>query len=98
MEQFETQFKQVDVLPLVKHYMDELDLFNLFTKYVPPTVGSLVDHAESLCILAANIICNNRPLYKIQEWLGKYSDGFGQEQWEPWLSLTYSLGILAIVQ
>ncbi|MCP4295495.1 MAG: hypothetical protein GY786_07800 [Proteobacteria bacterium] len=28
MEQFETRFKQVDVLPLVKYYMDELDLFN----------------------------------------------------------------------
>ena len=80
MEQFETRFKQVDVLPLVKHYMDELDLFNLFTKYVPATAGSLADHAESLCILTANIICNNRPLYKIQEWLSKYSDGFGRER------------------
>ncbi len=82
MEQFETRFKQVDVLPLVKHYMDELDLFNLFTKYVPATAGSLADHAESLCILTANIICNNRPLYKIQEWLSKYSDGFGREPME----------------
>ncbi len=79
MEQFEVRFKQVDVLPLVKHYMDELDLFNLFTKYVPAAAGSLADHAESLCILAANIICNNKPLYKIQEWLGKYSDGLGGE-------------------
>ena len=26
MEQFETQFKQVDVFPLVKYYMDELNL------------------------------------------------------------------------
>ena len=25
MEQFEARFKQVDVLPTVKHYMDELD-------------------------------------------------------------------------
>ena len=45
MEQFEARFKQVDVLPLVKHYMDELDLFNLFTKYVPAASGSLADHA-----------------------------------------------------
>jgi len=79
MEQFETRFKQVDVLPLVKHYMDELDLFNLFTKYVPASAGSLADHAESLCILTANIICNNKPLYKVQEWLSEYSDGFGGE-------------------
>jgi transposase len=75
MEQFETRFKQVDVLPMVKHFMDELDLFNLFKKYVRATPDSLVDHAESLCILTANIICDNKPLYKVQEWLSKYSDG-----------------------
>ena len=75
MEQFETRFKQVDVLPMVKHYMDELDLFNLFTKYVPAAACSLADHAESLCILTANIICDNKPLYKVQEWLSQYSDG-----------------------
>jgi len=59
MTQFETQFSQVNVLPLVKHYMDELDLVNLFAKYVPAASGSLADHAESLCILTANIICDN---------------------------------------
>jgi len=60
MEKFETRFRQVDVLPLVKHYMDELDLFNLFTKYVPAASDSLAGHAESLCILTANIICDNK--------------------------------------
>ena len=68
MEQFETNFKQVDVLPLVKHFMDELKLHNLFKKYVPATNSSHADHAESLCILVANIICDNKPLYKVQEW------------------------------
>ncbi|MFZ2919972.1 MAG: IS1634 family transposase [Desulfosalsimonadaceae bacterium] len=75
MEEFETRFKQADVLPMVKHFMEELDLFNLFTTYVPAAAGSLADHAESLCILTANIICDNKPLYKVQEWLSKYSDG-----------------------
>ena len=75
MEQFETRFSQVDVLPMVKHFMDELDLFNLFKRYVPATSDCLADHAESLCILTANIICDNKPLYKVQEWLSKYSDG-----------------------
>ncbi len=79
MEQFETRFKQVDVLPTVKHFMDELDLFNIFTKYVPAAAGSLADHAESLCILTANIICDNKPLYKVQEWLSQYSDGLVEE-------------------
>jgi transposase len=79
MKQFETRFKQVDVLPMVKHFMDELDLFNLFKKYVRATPDSLADHAESLCILTANIICDNKPLYKVQEWLSKYSDGIVDE-------------------
>jgi transposase len=79
MGQFETRFSQVDVLPLVKHYMDELDLVNLFAKYVPRTPGSLSDHAESLCIMTANIICDNKPLYKIQDWLAKYSDDLTTE-------------------
>ena len=79
MERFETRFRQVDVLPMVKHCMDALGLFNLFIKYTPAAVGSLAHHAESLCILTANIICDNKPLYKIQEWLSKYSDGLGDE-------------------
>jgi transposase len=79
MKQFETRFKQVDVLPMVKHFMDELDLFNLFKKYVSAAPDSLADHAESLCILTANIICDNKPLYKVKEWLSNYSDGIVDE-------------------
>jgi len=79
MEQFETRFKQLDVLPMVKHFMDELELINLFNKYVPAAPDSLVDHAESLCILTANIICANQPLYKVKEWLSNYSDGIVDE-------------------
>jgi transposase len=75
MEQYETRFKQVDVLPMVKYFMDQLDLVNIFTKYVPASAGSHADHAQCLCILIANIICDNKPLYKVQEWLHQYSDG-----------------------
>jgi phospholipid N-methyltransferase len=66
MVQFETRFRQVDVLPMVKHFMDELDLFNLFTKHVPAAAGSLAAHSESLCILTANIICDNQALQLTQ--------------------------------
>jgi hypothetical protein len=59
MEQFEARFKQVDVLPMVKYFMDQLNLLNLFKKYVPASAGSIAEHAESLCILVANIICDN---------------------------------------
>ncbi len=79
MKQFETRFKKVDVFPMVKHYMDELDLYNLFQKYVPAASDSLAEHAESLCILTGNIICDNKPLYKVKEWLANYSDGIIDE-------------------
>ncbi len=79
MKQFETRFKQVDVLPMVKHYMSSLDLYNLFSKYVPASNSCQAEHAESLCIITANIICDNKPLYKVQEWLAKYTDGLSNE-------------------
>jgi len=79
MVQIEARYKQVDVLPMVKHYMNSLDLYNLFKKYVPASNSCLAEHAESLCIIAANIICDNKPLYKVQEWLAKYADGLTNE-------------------
>ena len=79
MKQFDTRFKQVDVLPMAKHYMSSLDLYNLFKKYVPASNSCLAEHAESLCIITANIICDNKPLYKVQEWLAKYADGLTNE-------------------
>ncbi len=79
MGQIEAQFKQVNVLPMVKHYMNSLNLYSLFKKYVPAANNSLAEHADSLCIITANIICDNQPLYKIQEWLAQYSDGLTNE-------------------
>jgi len=79
VDQIEAHFKQVDVLPMVKHYMNSLDLFNLFKKYVPSSKNCLAEQAESLSIITANIICDNKPLYKIQEWLARYSDGLTEE-------------------
>lgn len=79
MRQIEAQYKQLDVLPMVKHYMSSLDLYNIFKKYVPASNNCLAEHAESLCIIVANIICDNKPLYKVQEWLAKYADGLTNE-------------------
>lgn len=75
MGEFKSNFKQVDVYPMVKHYMKTLDLYNLFNKYVPSSPDGLIEHAECLCVLVANIIIENKPFYKIQKWLSKYSDG-----------------------
>jgi len=75
-EPIQGRFKQVDVLPMVKHYMESLDLYNVFNKYVPTSGKCLVKHAEGLCVLVENIICCSKPLYKVEEWVSRYSDGF----------------------
>ncbi len=74
MKLFETRFSHIDVLPMVKYYLDELGLYDLLNKYVPSDACN-VDHAQALCILISNIICANRPLYKVHEWLTPYADG-----------------------
>ena len=45
MGQIEAQYKQLDVLPMVKHYINSLDLYNLFKKYVPAATNCLAEHA-----------------------------------------------------
>jgi transposase len=56
--------------------MESLDLYNVFNKYVPTSGKCLVKHAEGLCVLVENIICCSKPLYKVEEWVSRYSDGF----------------------
>lgn len=69
--------KSVDVYPLVKYYMDELSLFELFKKYVPKGDAEL-EPAEGLCIQIVNILTANHPLYKVEEWLANYADGISE--------------------
>ena len=75
MGEFKSNFKHIDVYPMVKHYMKTLDLYNLFNKHIPSAPDCIIEHAECLCVLVANIIIDNKPFYKIQKWLSKYSDG-----------------------
>ena len=56
MKQFEARFKQVDVLPMVKHYMNELDLFNLFLKYFITVLFSLLLGSKYVMVIPFEII------------------------------------------
>ncbi len=58
--------KSVGVFPLVKYYMDELNLYELFKKYVPKGRAD-IEPAEGLYIQIVKILSCNRPLYKVQE-------------------------------
>ena len=74
-EDLNITIKRVDVLPLVKHYIDELGLPALFDKYVPNTRGFEIPPAQVLCLLVGNITMSAKPLYQVEDWLAGYMDG-----------------------
>ena len=78
MDQIDVITKKVDVLPMVKYYMDQLGLYGLFAKYVPNPKRSPVDSAQILSILVANIVCASRPLYRVEQWAADYMDGLSE--------------------
>ena len=73
MDHIEAKVKKIDVLPMVKYYMDQLDLYSLFEKYIPKPSRCPVEPAQILTIMVMNIICASNPLYKIEEWLAEYT-------------------------
>ena len=77
METNGTQFKKLDVMPIVKYYMDQLGIYDLFDAFIPQG-NCLIPTAQVLCIMVVNIICAGNPLYKIEEWLSDYTDGMGE--------------------
>ena len=77
MEATETKFKKADVLPIVKYYMDQLGIYDLFSEFVPQG-RCLIPTAQVLCVMVINIICAGNPLYKIEEWLADYTDGVSE--------------------
>ena len=75
MDQIDVITKKLDVLPMVKYYMDQLGVYDLFAKYVQRPKSCPVDPAQILSIMVANIVCASHPLYKIQQWATDYTDG-----------------------
>ena len=78
MDQMNVITKKVDVLPMVKCYMDQLGIYGLFTKYVEKPKGCTVDPAQILSTMVANIVCASHPLYKVEQWAANYMDGLSE--------------------
>ncbi len=79
MNTMDSKLKHVDVLPMVKHYITELGLHDLFDKYVPNDNGFEIKPAQVLCMMIMNIVVAAKPLYKVDEWLTEYLDGKAEE-------------------
>ena len=67
--------KQVDVVPMVKHYIEEMGLHTIFDRHVPNENGADIKPASVFCTLITNILVASEPLYKVEEWLADYMDG-----------------------
>ena len=78
MDEMNVITKKVDVLPMVKYYMDQLGVYGLFAKYVQKPKQCPVDPAQILSIMVANIVCASHPLYKVQQWAADYMDGLSE--------------------
>ncbi len=78
MDKVDVITKKVDVLPMVKYYMDQLGIYGLFSKYVERPKQSPIDPAQILSIMVANIVCASRPLYKVEQWAADYMDGLSE--------------------
>ena len=63
MEQLNVITKRVDVLPMVKYYIDQLGIYGLFSKYVKKPERRSVDPAQIFSVLAANIVCASQPCW-----------------------------------
>ncbi len=78
----DTKIKQVEILPLIKYYMDELGLARLFDRYVPNTNDMEIAPAQVLCMMVMNIMVSAKPLYRVEDWLHDYLDGVTERRFE----------------
>jgi hypothetical protein len=52
-----SETKRIDVLPMVKHYISELGLYEIFKKYIPKRPNAYMEPAQILFMMIVNIIC-----------------------------------------
>jgi len=76
MQDIDVNGKQIDSLLLVKHFIDELGLYDLFKEHIPCAPQAKVEPAEILCMLISNLIISPKPLYQVDRWAKSYVDGF----------------------
>lgn len=77
----DTKIKHVEILPLVKYYMDKLGIAQLFDKYIP-NKGMEIAPAQVLSMMVMNIMVSAKPLYRMEDWLHDYFDGVTEERFE----------------
>ena len=71
MEQLNVITKRVDVLPMVKYYMDQLGIYGIFSKYVKKPERCTVDPAQILSVMVRlPVPIGNHHLFFSVRWNG----------------------------
>ena len=79
MKDIDSKAMLLDVKPMVKFYMDQLCLQELFEKYMPKTSKMNLSPADVLSLMVFNIINSPSPFYKVSDWVTDYLDGIGEQ-------------------
>lgn len=65
---------QVDAAPIVRHFLDRLDLPGMFARHLADLPGREPDLPSStiLCVLISNLLLSRTPLYAMSCWAGSF--------------------------
>ncbi len=72
-------FKDVETLPLVKYYIEQAGIIDVFRKHLDHKYKTDVPVSQALGVLMLNLLCSSKPLYAIEHWLAKYTDPKAEE-------------------
>jgi len=79
MARSENTIRQVDIFPVIKHYMEELNVYGFLKEQLTCATQAQVEPAELLCMLIPNIMLAASPLYCVEKWVAKYADGLTED-------------------
>ena len=54
--------------PLIRHYLDRLNVEDILASHLPQGRAGTLSHAQALCVLVHNILTSPGPLYRLENW------------------------------
>ena len=55
--------------PLIRHYLDRLNVEDILASHLPQGRAGTLSHAQALCVLVHNILTSPGPLYRLENWV-----------------------------
>lgn len=61
--------------PLIRHYLDRLNVEGILSSHLPQGRAGKLSHAQAVCVLTHNILTSPGPLYRLENWVGPIEAG-----------------------